>query len=172
MASTATTLGNRAAAASGGLTGRRVLLSLLAFFGVVGGVNALMIYYALSTFRGEVSDHPYEAGLAYNSQISAAEAQAGRQWQVDLHFETRPGSRSVRASFLDKNGVALAGLRVHGLYASPTDLYRDEAFDLQEAEPGVYVGGAVLAAGAWEFRIEARQGAEVVYQSKNRVTFD
>ena len=50
------------------LTGWKVLAMLLAFFGVVGAVNAVMVYSALSTFSGEVEAHPYEHGLAYNRE--------------------------------------------------------------------------------------------------------
>ena len=171
MSSSATTF-SKGGAAKRGLTGRAVLLSLVGFFGVDFAVNGLMVYSALSTFRGEVTEHPYESGIAYNSQIDAAAAQAARQWHVDVHFAAQPGARAVRATFLDKDGAALAGLKVRGVFASPADLYRDEAFDLQESEPGVYVGAAAADAGVWDFKIEARRGGEVVYRTKNRVTFE
>jgi len=43
--------------------GPKVLLTLIGFFGVIFAVNGLMAYDAVSTFRGEVVDNPYEAAL-------------------------------------------------------------------------------------------------------------
>ena len=45
------------------LTGRMVLIWLVAFFAVVAAVNAIMIDAAISTFAGLESDSPYQAGL-------------------------------------------------------------------------------------------------------------
>src|SRR5215470_7666303 len=67
------------------LGGRTVLVALLAFFGIVIGVNGVMIALAVSTMPGLENEKPYQAGVAYNAEIGAARAQAGRHWTVASH---------------------------------------------------------------------------------------
>ena len=47
------------------VTGRMVLVCLVAFFAVVAGVNAVMIRAAVSTFGGVETESAYQAGLAF-----------------------------------------------------------------------------------------------------------
>ena len=149
------------------LTGAKVLLILLGFFGLVFGVNALLAYDAVSTFSGEVVAHPYEDGLAYNGQIAAAQAQAQRGWKVDVQLEPA----GPRATFHDARGLAVEGLAVSGRWSALADMTRDRAFAMRETEPGVYVAqGANAAAGAWDLELAAKRGTETLFRSLNRVT--
>lgn len=146
------------------LTGRKFLAILAGCFGLVFAVDGLMAYDAISTFRGEVRENPYEAGLAYNAEIAAAEAQTQRRWRVDVTL-----AGAVRASFRDAEGRPLAGLGVTGLFAAPADIKRDRAFAMKETGPGVYVADLAPPAGVWDLRLSARRGGEVLFQSSNRV---
>ena len=148
------------------LTGGKVLLILVGFFGVTIAVDGLMSYDALSTFRGEVVDHPYEAGLAYNNQIAAADAQSERRWKVDV---TLAGG-GVRAVFRDAQGQPLDGLAVSGVFAAPADIKRDRPFSMQGTGGGAYVGGQSPPSGVWDLRLKATRGGRTMFQSKNRVT--
>ena len=69
------------------LTGRMVLFSLLTFFGVVIGVNVIMMRLAIQTLPGTDVDSAYSASLAYEKEISAARDQNARNWKVDAHVE-------------------------------------------------------------------------------------
>ena len=64
------------------VTGRMVLVCLVAFFAVVAGVNAIMIRAAVSTFGGVETESAYQAGLAFAREIAAVEAQDALHWQV------------------------------------------------------------------------------------------
>ncbi len=79
------------------LTGAKFLAILLGSFAVVASVNGTMVYYALSTFSGEVDPHPYEHGLAYNRDIAAAEAQDARHWQVAAHIRGNGATKIGRS---------------------------------------------------------------------------
>jgi len=72
------------------VTGRMVLFSLIAFFGVVIGVNMLMMKFAIDTLPGTEVDSAYGASLAYGREIIAARDQNSRSWKVDAHVERRP----------------------------------------------------------------------------------
>src|SRR4051812_50022531 len=69
------------------LTGRKVLLMLVAFFAVVIGVNVVMMRLAIQTLPGTEVDSAYSASLAYENEIVAAQDQNARKWKVDAHVE-------------------------------------------------------------------------------------
>ena len=60
------------------LTGRTVLVWLVAFFGVVFAVNAVMIHAAISTFGGVETASSYKAGLAFEQEVEAGAARRTR----------------------------------------------------------------------------------------------
>src|SRR3569833_4147 len=132
---------------------------LLTFFAVVFGVNGVMMFVAISTFRGQISDHPYEAGLKFNAELAAAAAQNDRGWKVEMSM-----TDGVRASFRDAQGRPLEGLAVAGVFAAPADVKRDRVFALTETSPGVYAG-PTAPAGVWECQLTAKRGGETLFQS-------
>jgi len=154
------------------LSGRTVLAVLILFFGTVGGVNAVMIYYALSTFRGEVADHPYEAGLAFNSDIAAARAQEARNWRVEFNFVGGPDGKRLQVVARDADGRLIAGLRMTGTFAAPVDASRDRRVELMERQPGVYAAQVPVAGGRWDIEIAARRDGAALFQSKSRILIE
>ena len=151
------------------LSGRTVLLILLLFFGTIGSVNALLVYYALSTFRGEVADHPYEDGLAYNSTIAAARAQQARNWRVDVKLVPDGEGRYVEVSAHDAQGRLIQGLAMSGNFAAPADIALDRRVTMAEERPGVYSARVPVTSGRWDLEIAARRDGEIVFQSKSRI---
>jgi nitrogen fixation protein FixH len=156
------------------LSGRTVLLTLLAFFGIVIGVNGAMIALAISTMPGLENEKPYQAGLAYNTEIEAARAQASRHWTVASHV-TRDALRraTVRVDAHDADGSAVSGLTVMVRLLRPTDQRGDHTIPLGERGPGIYEGEATdVAAGAWDVEIEAGRASERLFRSHNRITME
>src|SRR6516165_9760067 len=104
------------------LTGRMVLVMLLAFFGVVIGVNATMMKLAIATLPGTEVDSPYAAGLVYDKEISAAQEQAARKWQVNAHIERHSdGGATLQVEARDASGKPISGLTFVGSLERPTD---------------------------------------------------
>jgi nitrogen fixation protein FixH len=151
------------------LRGRTVLATLLAFFGVVGAVNALMIHYAISSFRGEVTNHPYETGLAYNSEIAAARAQEARNWDVEVKLVSDASGRRLAVVARDAQGQLIPGLNIIGLFASPVDGTLDRRIGLSEVATGTYMGKVSVASGYWDLEILAKREQATLFQSKNRI---
>lgn len=153
------------------LTGRRVAIYLLAFFGVVIGVNGVMMTLAVETLPGTEVDSPYRASLAYNSEIAAAQAQAARAWRVAAHVERTSDSRaSVRIEARDAADTPISGLAVTARLARPTDKRVDRPVSIAERGIGIYRGEAVdVPSGQWDLVIEAERGGDRVYLSRNRV---
>jgi nitrogen fixation protein FixH len=151
------------------LTGRTVLVIALAFFGTVAAVNAVMIHYALSTFRGEVGAHPYEAGLAYNREIAASRAQSERNWIVEAHLQNAPGGRTLEVSMRDSAGEPISDLQVSATFAAPVDARLDRRVELMSIGEGRYTGVAPVSPGNWDLEIQSRRAGEVLFKSKNRI---
>jgi len=155
------------------VTGRMVLFSLIAFFGVVIGVNMLMMKFAIDTLPGTEVDSAYGASLAYGREIAAARDQNSRSWKVDAHVERRPdGSATLRVDARDAVGAPLSGLKFSGRLERPTDKRVDRLFGMAEAGGGVYRGNAAdVMPGQWDLVLEGdvdSTGARM-FLSRNRV---
>ena len=71
---------NRPSVSPKPLTGAKVLFMLLTFFGVVIGVNMIMMRLAIQTLPGTDVDSAYSASLAYEGEIAAAKAAKAAGW--------------------------------------------------------------------------------------------
>lgn len=153
------------------LTGRMVLLILIAFFGIVIGVNVQMMRLAISTLPGTEVDSAYSASLGYENEIAAARAQAERGWHVDAHVERgQDGAAIVQVAAKDSTGKPVSGLSFQGRLERPTDKRADQAVDLAEIGIGVYRGRvAQVAAGQWDLVLEGDARGQRMFLSKNRV---
>jgi nitrogen fixation protein FixH len=104
------------------LTGFKVLLMLFAFFGIVIGVNVVMMRLAITTLPGTEVDSAYSASLGYEKEIAAARDQEARHWQVDAHVErTTDGAAVLRVEARDKDGKPVTGLKFQGWFERPAD---------------------------------------------------
>lgn len=153
------------------LTGRTVLIWLLAFFGVIFAVNITITKLAIDTLPGTEVDSAYRSSLAYNDEIKAARAQETRAWRADARVERDPAGRaSIRIEMRDQAGAPLSGLGLSARLARPTDKRADRLVPIREPQAGLYRGEADdVAAGQWDLVIEAERGNERVFTSRNRI---
>ena len=153
------------------LTGRAVLIWLLAFFGVVFGVNAAMIKVALDTMPGTEVDSSYRASMAFNADVETARRQTELNWTVNGRTaRTADGRALVRVEAHDKAGAPVAGLVFAAVLAHPADKRADHSIKLTELRPGIYAGEAAdVPAGQWDLVLTAARGAERQFLSKSRV---
>ena len=153
------------------LTGRMVLVCLIAFFGTVISVNMLMMKFAIDTLPGTEVDSAYRASLAYKDEISAAEEQARRGWKVDAHVERRAdGAANMRLDARDANGTPLSGLKFSGRLERPTDKRADRAVEFAESGIGIYRGSASgVLPGQWDLVIEGEARGARMFLSRSRV---
>jgi nitrogen fixation protein FixH len=153
------------------LTGRKVLLMLLVFFGVVIGVNVTMMRLAIETLPGTEVESAYSASLRYEKEILAARDQDALNWQVDAHIERiGTGGATLQVTAHDHSGNPMSGLKFIGRFERPTDKRADLPLDLAEVGIGVYRGTAeALAPGQWDLVLEGDSAGKRVFLSKNRV---
>jgi nitrogen fixation protein FixH len=153
------------------LTGRKVLLMLVAFFGVVIGVNVIMMRLAIQTLPGTEVDSAYSASLAYESEIAAAHDQNARNWKVDARIgRDSGGGATLQVEARDKNGTPMPGLKFQGRFERPTDRRADKSVALAEVGIGVYRGNAAgIAPGQWDLVLEGEAAGQRMFLSRNRV---
>jgi len=144
---------------SGQLTGWHVLAMLVAFFGIMFVANGFLVYYALGTFSGTVTDSSYQASQAYNLYIAAARAQQLRNWIVTADAKRFPdGHVAIRVVARDADNIPIDGTDFHATLQRPTTRHDDRAVPLTANldEPGVYVGTASdVPLGQWDLVIAA-----------------
>lgn len=153
------------------LTGRKVLLMLGGFFGVMFTVNGYMAYQAITTFRGADTDSVYNEGRAFPAEMEAARKQAALGWDVTVHADRNAaGEARLILSPRDKAGAPVSGLLVEARLEHPSNRYLDKAVTLVEGESGTYSGTAAgVSAGIWDVVVEAKTGEIRLYRSRNRL---
>ena len=153
------------------ITGRMVFFMMVAFFGVVIGVNVIMMRLAIQTLPGTEVDSAYSASLAYQKEITTAQAQSARNWKVDAHVErSGQGGATLQVEARDNQGRPMSGLKFQGRFERPTDRRADLAVSLAEVGIGIYRGNAqTIAPGQWDLVVEGAAGGQRLFLSKNRV---
>jgi nitrogen fixation protein FixH len=147
-----------------------VLSCLVVFFGIVAGVNAVMIAAAVTTFGGVETESSYRAGLAFAREMTASREQAARSWQVNARLSATPDkANSVEISVSDAHGRPQAGLVATVRLVHPTDRRADRIATVSETGAGTFRGTISADAGQWDLIIELSRHGERVFRSKSRV---
>jgi nitrogen fixation protein FixH len=132
-------------------TGRKMLVAILAFFGVIIAVNGVMAYLAVRDFRGVVVNSSYVASQDFNAYHARFAAQLARGWQVDVHASDGAPALVVT----DASGEPIRGLTIAATALRVTDAHADVTLTLAETAPGVYATDIALAPGRWDIEIAA-----------------
>jgi len=151
------------------LTGRSVLIMLVAFFGVVIAVNIVMVRAAISTFGGVDTPSSYEAGLVFTAEEAAASAQDARGWKVTARLDPSASGVAATIDVRDSAGKAVTGVDVVARLAHPIDERRDVALAIADLGGGTYRGTGAAESGQWILDLDITRGAEHLFRSQNRV---
>lgn len=131
------------------LTGRKVLMIALAFFGVIIAVNATMAVQAIKTFPGLEVDNSYVASQTFDAD-RAAQEQLG--WTVEPSYDGQHLSFVVR----DRAGLPahLSNLKI---LVGRTTMAADDKTPEMAYSGGIWSSAEplVLAPGAWLIHFEA-----------------
>jgi nitrogen fixation protein FixH len=147
-----------------------VLGFMLAFFGVVIGVNAFMAHVAMSTFGGVDVDSSYHAGQMFARDVTMAETQDERHWHVDGKITpAADGTKALDIAARDSNGAALTGLTATARFTRPTDRRLDRTVPIGEDGPGHFHGIVMLPPGQWDLVLELTRQGERQFRTINRV---
>jgi nitrogen fixation protein FixH len=144
--------------------------AFVAFFGVVLGANATMIFFALDTWPGLHTEQAYQRGLAHDEARQAVVEQAALGWQVEFAFEqTGERTGAVRLDLADRFGNRLQNAGVQVAFVRPTHGGYDVLVDLPHHYGGRYVDEIELPlAGQWEARLRIIEG-DGEYRLRERI---
>lgn len=158
------------------LTGRHVLLILVGCFAIVFAVNGFMIWKAIGSFPGLVTESSFRDSQRFNAEIAAAEAQAARGWQVEASAShAGDGTTVIVLSARDRDGRPLPGVSFHARLEHPADRHHDHDVALAPvAGSSDRFEGRVagVAPGKWGLVIEGDGASGRLYLSQNAVYFE
>jgi nitrogen fixation protein FixH len=132
-------------------TGRKMLITMLAFFGVIIAVNSLMASVAVGSFRGVIVKSGFVASQDFNESAALLAEQEARGWRV----EARAVNGAPALFFRGPDGKPLSGLAVSAHAVRPADGRADLALTVAEVAPGLYVAQETVAAGKWRIMFTA-----------------
>ena len=144
----------------GPLTGRHVLIMLLAFFGIVFAANGAFVYFARASWTGVETEDAYRKGLSYNRAVTDAEAQHALGWKIAAFEVSMDAGRQVMTvRLVDAGGAPLRGLDVAASLRRPTTDRLDRQVTLSEGEDGLYRAALDLPEpGQWDVEVVATRG--------------
>ena len=137
-----------------GFTGRHMLGVMLAMFGTIIAVNAVMATYAVTTFGGTVVDNSYVATARYNGWLAAARAQHLRGWRIETALVA---DRRMRVVVRSPDGQVAGSVRAiarHPLGRAP-----DRTLAFVRAADGAYVATQPLPGGRWLLNLVVTSGS-------------
>jgi nitrogen fixation protein FixH len=152
------------------VSGRMVLICLVAFFAVIAGVNALMATLAIKTFGGVEAENAYRAGLEFARELSSSRAQQERNIKVDVTTSrTKAGIVKFRMVVQGTEG-SVSSLQANLELRHPADKRRDHKITLTRNPDGAFTAETEVEPGQWNALISLERGGERLFRSVNRVT--
>lgn len=91
----------------------------VAGFAVVITVNAVMIWFAVSSFSGLYSRNPREEGLRHNDVLARQQQRDALGWKVDIDWQS--SARRMEIDVRDASGQPMSGARVVANLVRPVE---------------------------------------------------
>ncbi len=134
-------------------TGLHMTLILVAFFGVVIGVNLYMSRMAISTFGGVVVENSYVASQHFNRWLDEAAKEKALGWKAEAK-RLPDGRVSVDVQGLKDSGLAENKASLSAIARHPLGRLPDQTLAFTRTASGAYVSSQPLPAGRWRLRLE------------------
>lgn len=147
------------------LRGVHVLAMLVAFFGVIIGVNILMATFAVRTFPGLWAKNGYNASQNYNRLLREAEQSAGRHW----HASVGEDKGRLVLHLRDQSGQTPRIPELSAIAGRPGSEREDTELLFFPRADG-FLADAPLAPGRWVIAFEARDGETLLWRESVSVT--
>jgi len=144
------------------LTGRKVLMIALAFFGVMLAVNLFMAWKAIATFPGLEVSSSYADSQDFDLRRRAQEA-LGWQAEVTLHDDI------LTLHLTGPQGETVVPAQLEALLTRPTHRADDQVLELVLID-GLYQVPVVLEEGRWRLRLRGIAQDGTAY--RHNLTFE
>ena len=133
-------------AEAGSFTGRHMLLIMIAFFGIVIGVNVGMAVLSSRTWTGLIVPNTYVASQEYQGKLDALHAQQALGWVAELSYSD--GMIRLTCRDGDDQPVDLGEVTVQ--LSRPIGTLGERTLVLVPTEAGVFEAAVDLPSGAWD----------------------
>lgn len=153
------------------ITGRTVLLSLVAFFAVVFLVNGIFFWLARDSWTGLSTEDAYRKGIAFNDELARADAQRLLGWTAETEYASAgPGEGRLLFALTTADGRPVRDREVSATFRRPVTEGIDFSAALSGDETGRYVADIMPPApGQWDVRIEVIRPGALPYLVETRI---
>jgi nitrogen fixation protein FixH len=128
---------------------------------VVVAVNAVLIYFAFSTWSGLATSHAYERGRGYNKALQAMERQDALGWSLRASLRPDAAGGELVIDAVDRQVQPLRGLAVEVTLVRPLGAAEKHRVELVPSGDGRYAARLPsLARGQWDAMITATATGE------------
>ena len=129
------------------ITGKHVLIGMVAAFGVIVTVNLTMAYQAIGTFPGLETKNSYVSSQSFDARRAA---QLALGWEADAGI----ADGVLTVTLTDALGQPVQPETMTALLGRPT-VARDDRFEDLVWTGSTWEADAVLAEGAWVLKLQA-----------------
>ncbi|MGP2490789.1 FixH family protein [Mesorhizobium sp. PUT5] len=150
---------------SGEFTGRHMLLTMVAFFGVIIAVNLTMATFARTSWTGLVVENTYVAGQQFNRKAEEGRAQAALHWSGRLTL----AAGAIRYELADASGARIVPRAVTLAFRHPAYEAQDRTIRLGRAADGAFASDETVPDGVWIVEIDADVGRDLPYRQVERI---
>jgi nitrogen fixation protein FixH len=145
-------------------TGKHMLATMVAFFGVVIAVNLVMARFAITTWSGLVVPNTYVASQEFNAKAAEARAIAALGYHINIDSNVK----GLAITFTDADGkLALADSMIAEL-RRPVGEHQDREMVLTRDSDGIYRGAGELLEGEWIATVVATRNGQTLYKRGKR----
>lgn len=142
-------------------------------FAVVFVANGSLVYFALHSAPGLVSERPYDEGVNYNRVLAQAAAEDALGWRGEASFaltaaaQGRARSGMMQVKLRDRAGAPLSDAEVSLRVLRPVGPEEVVTLRLAERRPGEYAAPLVLPqTGQWDVHATARRADDAFEMTK------
>ena len=155
------------------LTGWHILYAMVGFFGVIITVNAVFLYYAVTSFSGIETSDAYRKGIAYNARLAEGRALDNLGWKGTFGVN----ADRIELVITDTSGAPVRGLALEGRIGRPSTDRFDRDIVFTDVGEGRYVANtSSLGPGNWIVAAESQApttktsaNADIRFRLKDRL---
>jgi len=137
------------------LEGKHVLAGMVAFFGVIIGVNLTMAVLANTSWTGLAVENGYVASQHFNADLAEARRQAELGWKPQFGYR----DNRLEIALENSSGRPLSGFAIEAELERPSTDREDRRIVLHETEPGMYAAQESLNPGQWDADVTIKDGS-------------
>lgn len=128
------------------LEGKHVLAGLVAFFGVIIGVNLTLAVLANTSWTGLAVENGYVASQHFNAELQEARRQSELGWKPNFGYR----NDRLELALESLSGAPLSGFAVEAELERPSTDREDRRISFRENGPGLYISEEHLNSGQWD----------------------